>query len=310
MINVQRFSRDSAVHRPALRRSLLPVLVALAALGFSAVRIDAQDDRAAGRDIVKKWQGAIINVRVVLKMRVSVGGREMQSMDESVETVGTVIDPSGLTVLSLGALNPGAMMNKMLGGGGSSQERMEFGSEPSDVKLRLPDGKELPARIVLRDEDLDLAFLRPISKPDKPLVAIDLKDEGRPSLLDPVVVLSRLGRVGGLDAGRVAADHRRYHRAAAHVLCDRDRLLERCRHAGVHHRGQGRGSVDDAIGVGRQAGDVLDGGWQRRPWPVAGHSARRGRARDRATSSGEIARPPPGVGASSAGSALPRGPRW
>jgi hypothetical protein len=197
VINVQRFSRDSAVHRPALRRSLLPVLVALAALGFSAVRIDAQDDRAAGRDIVKKWQGAIINVRVVLKMRVSVGGREMQSMDESVETVGTVIDPSGLTVLSLGALNPGAMMNKMLGGGGSSQERMEFGSEPSDVKLRLPDGKELPARIVLRDEDLDLAFLRPISKPDKPLVAIDLKDEGRPSLLDPVVVLSRLGRVGG-----------------------------------------------------------------------------------------------------------------
>ena len=114
-------------------------------------------------------------------MRVSVGGREMQSMDESVETVGTVIDPSGLTVLSLGALNPGAMMNKMMGGGGSGQERMEFGSEPSDVKLRLPDGKELPARIVLRDEDLDLAFLRPTTKPDKPLVAINLADEGRPA---------------------------------------------------------------------------------------------------------------------------------
>ena len=59
------------------------------------------------REIVKKWQCAIVNVRVVLKMRVSVGGREMQSMDESVETVGTVIDPSGLTVLSLGSLNPG-----------------------------------------------------------------------------------------------------------------------------------------------------------------------------------------------------------
>jgi serine protease Do len=74
---------------------------------------------------------------------------------------------------------------------------MEFGSEPSDVKLRLSDGKELPARIVLRDEDLDLAFLRPTIKPDKPLVAIDLADEGRPAILDTVVVLSRLGRVGG-----------------------------------------------------------------------------------------------------------------
>ena len=86
----------------------------------------------------RSGRAPIVNVRVVLKMRVSVGGREMQSMDESVETVGTVIDPSGLTVLSLGALNPGAMMNKMMGGGGSGQERMEFGSEPTRREAAAP----------------------------------------------------------------------------------------------------------------------------------------------------------------------------
>ena len=159
--------------------------------------LTAQDDRAAGREIVKRWQAAIVNVRVVLKMRVSVGGREMQSMDESVETVGTVIDPSGLTVLSLSSLNPGAVMNRLMGSSGSGQERMEFGSEPTDVKLRFADARELSARIVLRDEDLDLAFLRPTVRPEGALVALDLADEGRPALLDPVIVLSRLGRVGG-----------------------------------------------------------------------------------------------------------------
>jgi S1-C subfamily serine protease len=180
------------------RRLVARRLICLTCLAACAgAGVAAQEDRAAAREIVRKWHSAIVNVRVVLKMRVSVGGREVQSMDESVETVGTVIDPSGLTVLSLGSLNPGSMMNRLMGSGGSGQDRTEIGSEPTDVKLRLSDGRELAARIVLRDEDLDLAFLRPTVKPDKPLTAIDLADEGRPSLLDPVVVLSRLGRVGG-----------------------------------------------------------------------------------------------------------------
>ena len=56
---------------------------------------------------MKKWQEAVVNVRVVLKMRMSMGGREMQASDDPVDTVGTVIDPSGLTVLSLGVAESG-----------------------------------------------------------------------------------------------------------------------------------------------------------------------------------------------------------
>lgn len=163
------------------------------------------DTRAAARDVVKKWQDAIVNVRVVLKTRISVAGREMQSSDDTVEAVGTVIHPSGLTVMSLGQLNPGAMVSKMMGGMGGDQ-KMEITSEPSDLKVRLADGRELPARIVLRDEDLDLAFIRPTAKPDKPLIAVNLTDAARPAILDQVVVLSRLGRVGGWAAGAALFD--------------------------------------------------------------------------------------------------------
>jgi hypothetical protein len=168
----------------------------LLALSGSA---SAQDERTAAREVVKRWQDAIVNVRVVLKMRMSMAGREMQSMEEPVDAVGTVIDPDGLTVLSLSALNPAAMMNKIIGGmgGGGGQDRLDIGGEPTDLKIRTADGREVTAKIVLRDEDLDLAFIRPAAKPEKPLVAVNLSDPARPALLDSVVILSRLGRVGG-----------------------------------------------------------------------------------------------------------------
>ena len=141
-----------------------------------ATPIAAQDGRAAARGVVARWQDAVVNVRVVLKMRMSMAGREMQASDDPVDTVGTVIDPSGLTVLSLGSLNPGAMMSKLMGQGTNNGEpSVEITSEPTDVKIRFSNGRELPAKIVLRDEDLDLAFLRPTTTPDKPLVAVGRK---------------------------------------------------------------------------------------------------------------------------------------
>ena len=184
-----------------MRRTAATLIGCLAVVASGA----AQTDRAAAREVVKQWHEAVVNVRVVLKMRMSVAGREMQSSDDSADAVGTVIDPSGLTVLSLGSLNPGAMMSKMMGAA-AGPDQVEVTSEPTDVKMRLADGRELPARIVLRDEDLNLAFLRPTTKPEKPFVAVNLSDAAKPALLDQVVVLSRLGRVGGWAASASLQD--------------------------------------------------------------------------------------------------------
>jgi S1-C subfamily serine protease len=173
------------------------VTIALAIVASLApAPVVAQDSRAAMREVSKKWQDAIVSVRVSLKVRMSMGGREVQSMDDTLEAVATVVDPGGLTVMSLSSLDPGAMMSRLMGGAGG-EDKMSIVSEPSDVRIRLADGRELPARIVLRDQDLDLAFIRPTTKPPAPLTAINLADAGRPAILDDVVVLSRLGRVGG-----------------------------------------------------------------------------------------------------------------
>jgi S1-C subfamily serine protease len=188
-----------------MHRHIAHAFAAVVVLMFAAAAGAQTDARVASREVAKKWQDAIVNVRVVLKTRMSVAGREVQASDDTVEAIGTVIDPSGLTVMSLGMLNPAGMMSKMIGGLGGDQ-KMEITSEPTDLKMRMPDGREIPAKIVLRDEDLDLAFIRPLAKIEKPLVAINLADGAKPSMLDQVVVLSRLGRVGGWAPGAALFD--------------------------------------------------------------------------------------------------------
>ncbi|MGH9381662.1 MAG: hypothetical protein ACRD2Z_13760 [Thermoanaerobaculia bacterium] len=71
-----------------------------------------------------------------------------------------------------------------------------FTTEPKDLRMRLGDAKEVPAIIVLRDQDLDLAFIRPAEAPETALPALDLSNAGEPLLLETQVVLSRLGRAG------------------------------------------------------------------------------------------------------------------
>ena len=179
-----------------MRMRTVTAAVILAA-GLVSPAAEAQDQRSTFRQIARKWQDAVVNVRVSLKVRMSMGGREVQSMDDTVEAVATVIDPSGLTVMSLSALDPGAMMSKIMGAAAGGDQKMSIVSEPTDVRIRLADGKEIPATIALRDQDLDLAFIRPTAKPSTPLTAIDMSDSGKPELLEELVVIGRLGRVGG-----------------------------------------------------------------------------------------------------------------
>jgi hypothetical protein len=51
--------------------------------------------------------------------------------------------------------------------------------------------------VVLRDRDLDLAFIRPKTKLSNPLPAVDLKNSGKAQLLEQVIALNRLGNAAG-----------------------------------------------------------------------------------------------------------------
>jgi len=162
-----------------------------------AVEVSASETAARGREVVSKWEKAVITVKLTVKIRTSAEGRQFQEEEDTQEIRGTVIDPSGLTVCSLCEADPAQMFASWM----EQSEDYKWEVEITGVKMRLADGKEIPAKVVLRDKDLDLAFVRPTEKPAEPLAAVDLNDSGKVEVLDEVLVIGRLGEA----ANRVAS---------------------------------------------------------------------------------------------------------
>ncbi len=169
-------------------------------LSFLTAPAWAHEDLNNAREIINKWNDAVITVRVITTLRVIVEGRETNKIDNETEVVATVIDPSGLTVLSNSSIDPSKIYSEILKQaktGGENMPKFDMETEISDIKMLLSDGNELSAKMVIKDSDLDLAFIRPTTKLEKPIHALDLSKESKPNILDNIIILTRLGKVAG-----------------------------------------------------------------------------------------------------------------
>ena len=170
--------------------------VAVVLSSFLATEMRAGEVGEKGREIFSKNQRAVVTIQVVVKTSAGSSSRESAR-----EITGTVVDPSGLTVVALSACDP-TELNRRL------NPAYNVESEVSDLKI-LDDAIELPAEIVLRDKDLDLAFIRPKSKPAAPMQAVDLSRSGTAQVLDEVVSLNRLNKASSraysVSPGSIAA---------------------------------------------------------------------------------------------------------
>jgi len=134
----------------------------------------------------------------VLRVEVP-GSGGSRAQEYPLETFGTVVAPDGLTAVSASALDPlGGVGPIDVNVGGQSQS-VRARSSTSQIKIRRADGVEVPARQVLKDEDLDIAFLMP--EPEKGRrppsfdVAVVFADavEARP--LDEIIGVGRMGKL-------------------------------------------------------------------------------------------------------------------
>ncbi len=173
-------------------------LCCLISLSLSLAAPCRADDLAEkGRAIFKKNQHSVVTVEIVLKSKFSMPGMGGQANESRQDVTGTVLDAAGLTVLSLSATDPGQLMQNMMAGASDEDAKFKMETELADAKILLDDGAEVPAEVVLRDKDLDLAFIRPKSKLAAPIAALDLTKSGKADILEQVIALNRLGRAAG-----------------------------------------------------------------------------------------------------------------
>ena len=147
----------------------------------------AEMPAAQARAILQANQDAVLLVQGTIKF--------VDAKSEmNVALAGTVVDASGLVMIS------------------STMGAAEWKNAEQHLSLRLPDGAEIPARLVLSDDDLGLAVLAAAPRPGDPrpvFKTVALDREAQAAVYADVVTLGRLGKEyhfrPAVDTGKVLA---------------------------------------------------------------------------------------------------------
>lgn len=178
-----------------LKKTGYVMLACIAGMVLAAYPAGADELAEQGRAILEHNAPAVVTIELIIKQQFAMGGESSQEDESKEEITGTVIDPSGLIAVSLSSIDPASVFKNVMGTMGRDQEDFKMESQISNIKILLPDDTEIPVKVVLRDKDLDLAFLRPESPLAQPMAAVDTSKTATPQLLDPLISLNRLGKI-------------------------------------------------------------------------------------------------------------------
>jgi len=179
--------------------ALLRPLVLAAVVGFPWAAARAEISPAAAVRVLRVNQPAVITVCGTLKMtiRVSVGAAPQQ-MEIPIECPGTVVDAAGLTAASSLLLDPvGSLIKEPIRLEQQGQTiEIQFLSRLEALHFLLPDKTEVPAKIVIQDDDLHLTLLAPEHAAHPPAAktpAIRLEPARVPAAFEPFLLVGRTG---------------------------------------------------------------------------------------------------------------------
>lgn len=183
-------------------RKLIPTIIA----GTTLIAHAAPPElRESARKTMDAHKDAVVWLSVLSKTSMSVDGDAPEQLkvslagqdkEEKKETLGTVIDPSGLIVTALGGMDQSSLVDGKTVNTPMGPIKLKAKSEIKEIKVIAADGSEIPADLVLKDEDLGLAFIkvRMDSEEAKGIKfsAIDLADSRKGELLEDCFSLGRM----------------------------------------------------------------------------------------------------------------------
>ncbi len=138
---------------------LLGALILAASPGARAL---SDGDAASGRLIARRLGDSVVGVKGSVIMRITLDERLLPSAERKIEINGTVVSPTGLTVVSYSAMDPAALFDNIRKQMAANGQSVEVGkSEFKNLRLQMEDGTEVPSRIVWKDMDQDLMLLAP-----------------------------------------------------------------------------------------------------------------------------------------------------
>jgi len=164
----------------------------------------AQDKEVVdtARNLHRTSENAVVSVSATLKITTEGAGPSLQiggGNEKHMEVTATIVDGSGLAVASLAGLDPVSMMSNVKVDVDGERRSVKLSGQLSDIRMRLADGTEVPCRLVLKDEELDLAFIAPAQALDQAVKAklscVPVADASKGlELLDSIVEIGRLGK--------------------------------------------------------------------------------------------------------------------
>jgi hypothetical protein len=153
------------------------------------------------RKIFDSQKDSLLWISVVAKISYTTEGAtdspmNLPEQERKLEAYGTVISSDGLLVTALSSIDPSRIISgQEITTRTGSRVKLDASVNIKEVQIVLPDGEEVPAEVVFKDTDLDLAFVR--AKADSKqfklakFVPVDLKNSAKAIIAEETITLLR-----------------------------------------------------------------------------------------------------------------------